>query len=147
MFDDEPKSSMLTELLFPLPAQRRTTIGILTWWESRRLLYNCIVGASGFITLTVIGLVSLLSKHSGARGEDGPLMLVVGYGVLANICYTLGPIVEIALERAWRDLVLPVGPALFRQGLAFSVGLTLLPIPVVICAQVVRLANFLFFHW
>jgi hypothetical protein len=32
------------------------------------------------------------------------------------------------MQRAWHDETPRVGPALFRQGLSFSVGLTLFPI-------------------
>ena len=38
----------------------------------------------------------------------------------------------------------PLGPALFRQGLAFSVGLTLLPILLVSLAWLARVVAFLF---
>lgn len=134
----------MTELLFPLPAQRRTTLGILIWWESRRLLYNVIVGATGLVTLAVIAIANFGHAHE-PPGRPAPslFVLVVVYGVLANVCYTLGPIIEAALERVWKDRVLPVGPPLFRQGLAFSVGLTLLPIPIMIGVELLRLVHFL----
>ena len=146
-FEDAPSPSFLTELLFPLPAQRRTTLGILTWWESRRLLYNLIVGATGLVTLAVVMIAYSLAH--GPVQDDGRISVstwipVLVYGTLANVCYTLGPIIEVTLERIWKDTVLPIGPALFRQGLAFAVGLTLLPIPVVIVGTMVRLARFLF---
>ena len=40
----------------------------------------------------------------------------------------MGFITEAAMQRAWHDETPRVGPALFRQGLTFSVGLTLFPI-------------------
>ena len=46
-------------------------------------------------------------------------------GLMANIAYSLGAIVEVATNKLWGRKVLPVGPALFRQGVLFSVGLTL----------------------
>lgn len=146
--DDSGRSSFVTELLFPLPAYRRTTLGILTWWESRRLLYNLIVGATGSVTLAVIAIADLVARTQGPgpRIDVGNAVPIVVYGVLANVCYTLGPVIEGTLERVWKDQILPIGPALFRQGLAFSVGLTLLPIPVVICVEMARLINGLFFH-
>jgi hypothetical protein len=144
-FQEEPQPSFLTELLFPLPAVRRTTLGILTWWESRRLLYNIIVGATGIVTLGVIAVAELIAPPKGhSLFSESALIPVLIYGALANMCYTLGPIVEIALERTWKDLVLPIGPALFRQGLTFSIGLTLLPIPMVIFMEMARLVHFLF---
>ena len=134
-------TSIVSEVLFPLPAMRRSPIGILMWWESRRLLYNVIVGATGIVTLGVIGAMSFIPP--GLPRLMPPLPAILAYGVLANICYTFGPFVEIALERIWRDRVLPVGPALFRQGLAFSVGLTLLPIIIASGRGVARLGMWL----
>jgi hypothetical protein len=131
------RASLVSEVLFPLPAIRRTPVGILTWWESRRLIYNVIVGVTGIITLGVIGAISFIPP--GLPRLMPPIAAILAYGVLANVCYTFGPFVEIALERLWRERVLPVGPALFRQGLAFSVGLTLLPIIIASGMWVARL--------
>jgi hypothetical protein len=141
---DEPKPpTFLTELLFPLPAHRRTVLGIVTWWESRRLLYNAIVGACGLMTLSVVTVAMLVAGQSPFRGT--PWVPVLAYAFMANVCYTLGPLIEITLERVWKDRILPIGPALFRQGLAFAIGLTLLPIPVTIGMSMIRLAGKLFF--
>ena len=128
------RTSLVTELLFPLPAVRRSPLGILMWWESRRLVYNVVVGVTGVATLAVISAISLIPP--GLPGIRPPLVAILAYGALANICYTL--------QQLWKDKVLPVGPALFRQGLAFSVGLTLLPVVVVSGGWVVRLAMWLF---
>jgi hypothetical protein len=140
---EAPRTSLVSEVLFPLPAVRRTPIGILMWWESRRLLYNVIVGATGIVSLGIIGAISLIPPGVGAKPLP-PLIAILAYGGLANICYTLGPIVEAGLQQLWKDKVLPVGPALFRQGIAFSVGLTLLPIVVVSGVWVLRLGAWLF---
>jgi hypothetical protein len=141
---DAPKTSLVTEVLFPLPAVRRTPLGILTWWESRRLVYNLIVGAAGLVTLSALGTLSLIPPGLGGPRVLPPLLPILAYGALANACYTLGPAIEIALQKIWKDKVLPVGPALYRQGIAFSVGLTLLPIVVGSGAWVVRLGAWLF---
>jgi hypothetical protein len=50
------------------------------------------------------------------------------YGFFANLFYSLGFVTEAAMQRVWGDETPRVGPALFRQGLVFSVGLTLFPI-------------------
>jgi hypothetical protein len=139
---DSPRTSLVTELLFPLPAVRRSPLGILMWWESRRLVYNVVVGATGVVTLGIVSAISAIPP--GLPGIRPPLVAILAYGGLANLCYTFGPMVEIALQRLWNHKVLPVGPALFRQGLAFSVGLTLLPVVVVSGGWVVRLAMWLF---
>jgi hypothetical protein len=141
--ESSAKTSIVSEVLFPLPAVRRTPIGILMWWESRRLIYNVIVGATGLVTLGVIGAISMIPPGLGPKPVP-PLIAILAYGALANICYTAGPMVEIALQNLWKDKVLPVGPTLFRQGIAFSVGLTLLPIVVVSGFWVLRLGAWLF---
>ena len=124
---DEPTPpTFLTELLFPLPAHRRTVLGIVTWWESRRLLYNLIVGACGLVTLAIMVIAAFVAGRDPF--SESPVIPVVAFGFMANLCYTLGPLIEITLERVWKDRILPIGPALFRQGLIFSVGLTLFPI-------------------
>jgi hypothetical protein len=139
---DPPRTWFLRELLFPLPANRRTPVGILTWWESRRLIYNVVVGATGIVTLGIIAAISLIPP--GLPRLAPPLPAIVAYGVIANVCYTFGPFFEIALESLWKDRVLPVGPALFRQGLAFSIGLTALPIIIASGMWVARLAMWAF---
>lgn len=110
----------LVEFLYPTPAPRRPT-AIFGWWERRRLVYNVFVAAAGSVSLTAVGVASLV------------------FGVMANVFYLLGPLVEIALDRLWgRDLI-PVGPTLYRMGLPFSVGLALLPTLLVPIAIVVHL--------
>ena len=137
-----PRTSLVSEVLFPLPAHRRTAMGILTWWESRRLVYNVIVGATGLVSLGFIGAISLIPP--GIPRLAPPWQVILAYGALANVCYTMGPAIEIALQRLWKDGVLPVGPVLFRQGLSFSIGLTLLPVFLASATWVVRAGMWLF---
>jgi hypothetical protein len=139
---DLPRTSLVSEVLFPLPALRRTPVGIITWWESRRLIYNVIVGATGVTTLGIIAAISLIPP--GLPRLVPPIGAILAYGVMANVCYAFGPFIEIALQTLWKDRVLPVGPALFRQGLAFSVGLTALPIIIASGMWVARLAMWAF---
>ena len=116
----------VAEFLFPAPAERHGG-AILRWWEGRRLAYNLVVGSAGLVTLGVFGVVSVL-PWMGFDGERmGFLFAAMAYGTVANLCYFLGPIAEIGLHRLWGRTLLPAGPALYRMGLTFSVGLTLLP--------------------
>ena len=105
---------------------------VVRWWERRRPLYNAVVGAAGLLSL---GVMSLLEGPQ-------PLMVlgaVVVYGVLANVGYTFGAVGDLLLRR-WLGARAPAaGPVLFRYGFVFSVGLTLLPIPVAILGKVLRL--------
>lgn len=134
--------SALTRILFPLPDYRRTPWTLLRWWESRRLTYNVVVGGAGLVTLGVVGLFSLLPP-----GLPGPVFVwrgVVVYAVMANLGYCLGWAAELGMRAVWHERAPDAGPALFRQGLAFAVGLTLLPVPLVVATWLVRLVSRLF---
>ena len=62
--------------------------------------------------------------------------MVVVYGVVANVFYTFGWVSEIVVERWLKRPVFGFGPAAFRHGLVFSIGLTLLPIPMMILGAI-----------
>ena len=131
-------ASQLVEALFPAPAYRRTPLGLLGWWESRRLLYNGLVGVSGLASLTVVEVFCWLPP---GPHHYMPLAAPVVFGIAANVCFTLGWIVESAMERLWGREAPLIGPALFRQGVAFSVGLTWLPAAVSVVGWGARLAK------
>jgi len=117
----------LQTLLFE-PTLMRSPLRILQWWERRRPLYNLAVGTVGLGTLCYAELLSLVARGEWLRVE---LPLILLYGVAANLFYTLGPVVENLAER-WLDRPLyGLGPALFRHGLVFSIGLTVFPAAVV----------------
>ena len=113
----------------------RTNAEIVRWWERRRPAYNAAVGGAG---LTTLGVLMLFFGPPPLV----PLLLMVGaYAVAANVCYTLGPILDI-LARRWGGAGwAPIGPALLRHGFSFAIGLTLLPIPLIVAGQI---AAFLF---
>ena len=115
----------LTRLLFPLPAFRRSPGVLFGWWESRRPAYNAIVGTAGLVTLGAVHLIALLPPYLPMHV---PWQAIALYAICANACYSFGFLFEAMLERLWGNDVPPAGPALFRQGLAFSIGLTLFPI-------------------
>ncbi len=135
--------SRFVDFFYPLPARRRTAGAVFLWWESRRIAYNLIVGGVG--CATVVG-VTLIGSLAPAMGPPPLVMLVAGaalYGVLANLCYFLGPLTELAMYHLWGDEAPRAGPALFRQGLLFSVGLTLFPIALIGLATAARLLSLL----
>jgi len=132
--------TMLGDMLYPAAAQRRTTASLLGWWESRRMLFNGIVGGTGLFTLLVTRLIAFVPPGVPFMFDWRP---IVAFGVLANVCYTFGWAVESVAQRIWGEKCPTLGPVLFRQGLAFSVGLTLLPILLVSIAWVVRVASLL----
>ena len=134
--------SALTRILFPLPDYRRTPWSLLRWWESRRLTYNVAVGGAGLVTLGALGLFSILPP-----GMPGPVPAVRGvvvYAVMANLGYCLGWGAELVMRALWKERAPDAGPALFRQGLSFAVGLTLLPVPMIALAWLVRLLGRVF---
>lgn len=116
-------SRSLGEFLFPAPAPREGW-KIVRWWERRRPFYNVAVGVAGLVSLVAVsGVASIFT----GRLVVPPWQPVVAFGVLANLCYLLGPWVEIVVHKLWGRTVLPVGPSLYRMGLTFSVGLALFP--------------------
>ncbi len=123
--------SQLTRFLFPLPAPR-SAAAIVGWWERRRPAYNLVVGTTGVVTLSLVRLLFALPPSASATPPfDGNLVAgVVIYGVMANVCYTLGWLVEGAMHALWGDGVRPAGGVMFRHGLVFAVGVTLLPVAI-----------------
>ena len=128
--------SALTEFLFPAPA-KRTAGAILGWWEKRRLPYNLAVGTAGVVGIGVGALFAALPPFGSIFIP--PWQAVVLFGLAANVCYTLGPAVELLVEKIWGRGLLPVGPGLYRMGLTFSVGLALLPALVLPAVWIVRI--------
>jgi hypothetical protein len=118
----------------------RTGWSVLKWWESRRPLYNVCVGAAGLTSLGAATVLALLPPHP--LPFPLPWVNVLGgvamYGVLANLCYTLGAPADLILRRILGDRAAAAGPVLFRYGFVFSLGLTLLPIPLAALGWVFR---------
>ncbi len=104
---------------------------VIGWWESRRPLFNLVVGISGLFTLATALLF--------APGGPPPLALVFAYGVLANIGYSLGPLTDLVLRKLLGSRGSAVGPVLFRYGFFFSLGVTLLPIPLILLGRLLQL--------
>ncbi len=132
--------SAIVEYLFPAPA-RRSAAGIAAWWEARRLGYNVIVGLVGLVSFGWTHL--MLALPPTRAGAEIPVAGVIVFGVLANVFYTTGPIVEYAVERLSRGRVLPLGPMLYRMGLTFSVGLALMPAAVSCLDWGIRILKFI----
>lgn len=129
------------EKYFFTPIYRpRSAWTVFRWWESRRLLYNAVVGAAGLVTVgAVSGFLLLPPRAPGWGAWDGVFPAILGYGVLANLCYSLGAPADLLLRRFLGDRAAAAGPVLFRYGFVFSLGLTLLPIPLALFGWVARL--------
>jgi hypothetical protein len=134
---DQPRPvGALTEFLFPAPAQRNVG-AILGWWEKRRIPYNIAVGLCGAASVGWIFTGEFIMT-GGSVAAVAPWQGVVVFGLLANVCYTLGPAIEIIVHKIWGRELLPIGPALYRMGLTFSLGLALLPGMVMTISMIVR---------
>lgn len=121
----------LQRLLFE-PTLVRSPLRIALWWERRRLAFNVVVGSTGVATLAYVNGLELLLGQGWLTPLTGPgsgarLLGIAAYGLAANVCYTFGWVVENVVERWLGRPVYGLGPALFRHGLVFSVGLTALP--------------------
>src|SRR5256885_2293860 len=98
--------------------------------------FSLCVGSTGLLSLGLATLIGHLPPHPG--GFPAPWRVVLVYGVMANLCYTLGALADLTLRRALGERAPAVGPVLFRYGFVFSLGLTLLPIPLAALGWLVR---------
>src|ERR1035438_6919600 len=77
---------------------------IIAWWETRRILYNFLVGLTGLIVSVLLLLNMLLDDylfpdHSGEPGSFFVAVIgVLFYGIMANICYTGGWVAELLVR-------------------------------------------------
>lgn len=130
----------LQRLLFE-PTLVRSPLRVVQWWERRRLSYNLIVGGTGVAVLVYVNALEVLlgqgmfMPKAGHSGIDA-LVAIGAYGVAANVCYTFGWVVENVVERWLKRPIYGLGPALFRHGLVFSVGITLIPAAVITFANI-----------
>ena len=125
----------LTSVLFPEPTLRRSPGAVIGWWERRRPLYNAVVGATGVVTISVLSV----ALGPVMFMQPGTWIGITAYGIAANLCYSLGAPMELLLERWLGRQTYGLGPALFRYGLIYSVGLTLFPLALGAFAVVAKL--------
>lgn len=103
---------------------------VILWWETRRLLFDLLLFLVGFLSL--IGFEFLMEKVI-PPGEDAiePFALFFGvivYAVMANLCYTMGWIVELGTRGVDPAAARRRGKWMFRAGMWFSGLLTSAPL-------------------
>ena len=123
-----------------LVARERTlesAFDIVLWWEARRILFNLVVGATGIVTIAALVTMAVIGGYLSGDPDfgwpDPPLFAMLGviaYGILANVCYTGGWIVELLIRRAWPQESHQAATLSFTLGLVLAVLITLLPIPL-----------------
>lgn len=98
------------------------------WWGRRRLAYNAVLIAAGFISAVLLMAVLALGCHECEMPDmaifTGPAVFFL-FVLLANLFYFLGPLIELALRprdpTAYRNLA-------FWAGTIFSVALLFAPV-------------------
>ena len=128
----------LTRFFFRSPYLAPAPREIVHWWESRRPMYNVAVGIAGLITSSTITLSELLVT---GQLRIPPWQAVAIYAVIANVAYSMGPAADLTIVRRWGGQFAAIGPALFRYGFVFAIGVTLLPIPLIVLSTIIRLLN------
>ena len=111
-------SKKLIERATSIPDEPRGALSIIAWWESRRFLFNLLVGLCGLPTLAIVFFTGLASVSLCIYGT-------IEYGLLANLCYTAGWICELIARHWWKERARHLGPILFSLGFSFSIFLTL----------------------
>jgi hypothetical protein len=92
-----------------------------------------VVGAAGVISVCLCLVTGILCEHylKEPIGFPNPpvvaVMVIVAYGVMANVCYTGGWLAEIIVEKIWPHEGAAFGQISFCLGLVFSLLLTLSP--------------------
>jgi hypothetical protein len=96
---------------------------IILWWEIRRIPYNLTVGLAGLIALILVVFVGGLAVKPGVDFEEpmGLIALPIVFGLVANLCYTVGWVIDTTCYRGEPRY------KLFRIGLVFSIVLASLP--------------------
>jgi hypothetical protein len=115
---------------------------VIAWWESRRLPYNLIVGAVGITSGVIIFATAYVTEHLVGEAvglPDPPFFAVVAailYGVMANICFTGGWMLELLSRRLWGPRAEAFGEIAFTWGTIGSVFLTLAPAGIIVIAGI-----------
>lgn len=106
---------------------------VIGWWESRRIPFNLIVGATGIVSSGAILAIALVSERLFGVPfglPDPPIFAILGvvfFAVAANVCYTGGWMAEVIVRRTWPDQSEMFGTLTFTLGLPFAVVVTLAP--------------------
>jgi hypothetical protein len=96
---------------------------LIQWWEMRRFHFNGVVLAIGFASLILVMCVGSAAVKPGVDFVE-PLAILSStalYLAIANVCYTLGWVVDTTFYNGR-----PCVP-LYRSGLIFAGILTALP--------------------
>lgn len=119
--------------MFRVPDGERSSWEVIKWWELRRLPYNLIVGAAGFMSMiiafTCIPAASVLNPAEDAieRMLEAAISFLIRVFCFVNIFYCGGWFVENVVDDIWPSEWPSPGPLLLKLGLGFSVTIVAEP--------------------
>jgi hypothetical protein len=96
---------------------------IIRWWEARRYTFNAFLLAVGFASWLLVMIAGSAAVKPGEDFEEpfGMLFGPVIYVAIANVCYTLGWVVDTILYNGRPRT------RLYKSGLTLAVVLAALP--------------------
>lgn len=102
---------------------------VIGWWEMRRIPYNLLLGIAGVVSVAVSFLAAaVIVPVVGDPRPDPPLfLLVAAFGVVANVLYSGGWMMELVWRRLWPAGSARLAVQTFGLGLLLSVMVALLP--------------------
>jgi hypothetical protein len=113
--------------MFSVPQEPRSLLGVIGWWELRRVPYNIIIGSVGLCSL-VLFFVFITHCAVLEPGEDAVEPIAIIFApLLINVGYTGGWFVEIISRFIFRERIERLGPLLLKFGLGFSLLVALFP--------------------
>jgi hypothetical protein len=80
------------------------------WWEKRRWIYNIVVGFTGVFFMFLMPMVTSFD-----------IIGIVIYGLLANLCYSLGFLIEVVARYYFKN----ESDFMDRRKLMFGAGLVI----------------------
>jgi len=110
-------------LMFYGDAVGTSSWDLVRWWEARRIRYNLILFSIGIMSIFLVVVAGGYAVKPGVDFEEplGLILIPPIYIVLANFCYSLGPLVD------WIRNNGQPSRRLFQAGLYFSMLLTASP--------------------
>lgn len=127
---DHLREEVTAGVILRLDGAAMTTWEVIRWWELRRLLYNLILFAIGIASVTAMDRFTEGADPSGQGGMQafGIAIGVVLYGILANILYTSGWVVELVGRKTDQARARSLAKKHFLLGMWLSCLLTTAPL-------------------
>lgn len=100
---------------------------IISWWEIRRIAYNIILLIVGVLAILIMAGIEAITGETYVNFPDPPILAIMFFAFMANVCYTGGEIAEVIARRFFDDEADHFGEIAFSLGLLLSVSITILP--------------------